>query len=55
MVKMPFKPYPRYTNSNALQFKSTEQLRGDISTTERAPYPQEHQINLHRIKMADTI
>jgi hypothetical protein len=30
----------------ALQFKATEQLRGDISTTERAPYPQAHEINI---------
>ncbi|MBC7748859.1 MAG: DNA polymerase III subunit alpha, partial [Methylotenera sp.] len=51
MAKMPFKPDPRYANSNALQFKATEQLRGDISTTERAPYPQEHEINLPRVKM----
>ena len=51
MAKMPFKPDPRYANSNTLQFKATEQLRGDISTTERAPYPQEHEINLPRVKM----
>ncbi|CAH0336579.1 Error-prone DNA polymerase [Flavobacterium sp. CECT 9288] len=51
MAKMPFKPDPRYANSKTLQFKATEQLRGDISTTERAPYPQEHEINLPRIKM----
>ncbi|MEC4005869.1 DNA polymerase III subunit alpha [Flavobacterium sp. SUN052] len=51
MAKMPFKPDPRYSNSNSLQFKATEQLRGDISTTERAPYPQEHEIGLPRYKM----
>jgi len=51
MAKMPFKPDPRYANSKTLQFKATEQLRGDISTTERAPYPQAHEINLPRIKM----
>lgn len=53
MAKMPFKPDPRYANSKTLQFKATEQLRGDISTTERAPYPQEHEINLPRIKMVN--
>lgn len=53
MAKMPFKPDPRYANSTALQFKATEQLRGDISTTERAPYPQAHEINLPRIKMTE--
>lgn len=55
MAKMPFKPDPRYANSKALQFKATEQLRGDISTTERAPYPQEHEINLPRHKMGPSI
>ena len=53
MAKMPFKPDPRYANSNALQFKATEQLRGDISTTERAPYPQAHEINLPRERMGN--
>lgn len=52
MAKMPFKPDPRYANSKTLQFKATEQLRGDISTTERAPYPQEHEINLPRVRMS---
>ena len=51
MAKMPFKPDPRYENARTHQFKATEQLRGDISTTERAPYPQEHEINLPRKKM----
>ena len=51
MAKMPFKPDPRYANAKTLQFKATEQLRGDISTTERAPYPQAHEINLPREKM----
>ena len=53
MAKMPFKPDPRYSNSNSLQFKATEQLRGDISTTERAPYPQAHEINIPRFKMVE--
>jgi DNA polymerase-3 subunit alpha/error-prone DNA polymerase len=51
MAKMPFKPDPRYENAKTHQFKATEQLRGDISTTERAPYPQEHEINLPRVRM----
>ena len=53
MAKMPFKPDPRYANSNGIQFKATEQLRGDISTTERAPYPQAHEINIPRFKMTE--
>jgi hypothetical protein len=31
-------------DANSALFKATEQLRGDISTTERAPYP--HEINI---------
>jgi DNA polymerase-3 subunit alpha/error-prone DNA polymerase len=52
MAKMPFVPDPRYSNANTLQFKATEQLREDKSLTQRAPYPQEHEINLPRNKMA---
>jgi hypothetical protein len=33
--------------------KQTEQLRGDISTTERAPYPQAHEINIPRVRMME--
>ena len=51
MAKMPFKPDPRYANAKTLQFKATEQLREDRSTTQRAPYPQAHEINLPRQKM----
>jgi DNA polymerase-3 subunit alpha/error-prone DNA polymerase len=51
MAKMPFKPDPRYANAKTLQFKATEQLREDRSTTERAPYPQAHEINLPRHSM----
>lgn len=51
MAKMPFKPDPRYANAKTLQFKATEQLREDRSTTQRAPYPQEHDINLPRHRM----
>jgi hypothetical protein len=32
--------------------KATEQLRGDISTTERAPYPQAHE-NIPRVRMME--
>jgi DNA polymerase-3 subunit alpha/error-prone DNA polymerase len=52
MAKMPFVADPRYSNANTLQFKATEQLREDKSLTQRAPYPQEHEINLPRNKMA---
>jgi DNA polymerase-3 subunit alpha/error-prone DNA polymerase len=50
MAKMPLSLIQDMPIQKTLQFKATE-LRGDISTTERAPYPQEHEINLPRIKM----
>jgi DNA polymerase-3 subunit alpha/error-prone DNA polymerase len=48
---MPFVPDPRYENAKQIQFKATEQLREDKSLTQRAPYPQEHEIGLPREKM----
>ena len=52
MSKMPFIADPRYSNSDERQFKAHEQLREDISMTDRQPYPQEHEINLPRLKMS---
>ena len=52
MAKMPFIPDPRYSNTSDRQFKVHEQLREDVSMTQRLPYPQEHEINLPRHKMA---
>ncbi len=51
MAKMPFIADPRYSNSKARQFTAHENLREDVSMTQRAPYPQEHEINLPRHKM----
>jgi len=51
MAKMPFIPDPRYSNTSDRQFKVHQQLREDVSMTHRAPYPQEHEINLPRQKM----
>jgi DNA polymerase-3 subunit alpha/error-prone DNA polymerase len=51
MAKMPFVPDPRYSSNKALQFTATEQLRSDKSETFRAPYPQEHEIGLPRVRM----
>ena len=51
MAKMPFLPDPRYENAKLIQFKATEQLREDKSLTQRAPYPQEHEIGLTRERM----
>ena len=51
MAKMPFIADPRYSNTTDRQYKVHEQLREDVSMTQRAPYPQEHEINLPRHKM----
>jgi hypothetical protein len=51
LPKMPFVPDPRYDNTNDRQYKVHEQIREDVSMTQRAPYPQQHEINLPRHKM----
>jgi DNA-directed DNA polymerase III PolC len=51
MAKMPFIPDPRYSNTKDRQYKVHEHIREDISMTHRAPYPQQHEINLPRHKM----
>ncbi|MCR4029502.1 MULTISPECIES: DNA polymerase III subunit alpha [Flavobacterium] len=53
MAKMPFIADPRYSNTNDRQYKVHEQIREDVSMTHRKPYPQEHEINLPRLKMTD--
>lgn len=53
MAKMPFIPDPRYEHENDWKYKTQQKLREDVSMTHRAPYPQEHEINLPRHKMAD--
>lgn len=50
MAKMPFVPDPRYMDSKD-QFKTQNQIREDVSSTHRAPYPQEHEIHLPRHRM----
>ncbi|MRX38413.1 DNA polymerase III subunit alpha [Flavobacterium sp. LC2016-23] len=51
MAKMPFISDPRYSNADERQFKVHEQIKEDVSMTQRQPYPQEHEINLPRHKM----
>lgn len=51
MAKMPFVPDPRYSNDKSHQYRTQDQLREDVSMTNRKPYPQEHEINLPRQKM----
>jgi hypothetical protein len=51
MAKMPFKPNPRYSHSKELQFEVHKQVKQDVSMTERAPYPQIHEVQLPRYRM----
>ena len=50
MAKMPFIPDPRYMDAKD-QYRTQQQIREDVSSTHRAPYPQSHEINLPRHKM----
>lgn len=50
MAKMPFIPDPRYGDSDK-RFTTQHNIKQDVSSTERKPYPQEHEINLPRHRM----
>lgn len=51
MAKMPFIPDPRYAHIKSKEFETHRQIREDVSMTNRAPYPQTHEIGLPRFKM----
>lgn len=51
MAKMPFIPDPRFSNSDERQYKTHQNIKEDVSMTNRAPYPQAQDINLPRQKM----
>ncbi|AWG22423.1 DNA polymerase III subunit alpha [Flavobacterium faecale] len=51
MAKLPFVPDPRYSDSKDHQFITQQRMKEDVSSTQRAPYPQAHKINLPRNKM----
>jgi DNA polymerase-3 subunit alpha/error-prone DNA polymerase len=51
MAKMPFVSDPRYSDSKEHQYRIQENLKEDVSATQRAPYPSEHEIGLPRFKM----
>ena len=51
MEKMPFVPDPRYATGTDREYKVHERLREDVSSTNRPPYPQEHEIGLPRSKI----
>jgi len=50
MAKMPFIPDPRYANSKSRQFTAQEHMKPDVSSTHRAPYPQESGLPRHKMK-----
>jgi DNA-directed DNA polymerase III PolC len=50
MAKMPFVPDPRYMDSKD-QYKTQQQIKEDVSSTQREPYPQGHEINIPRHRM----
>lgn len=51
MAKMPFIPDPRYEQEHDWKYRTQQKIQEDVSMTSRAPYPQEHEINLPRLKM----
>jgi DNA polymerase-3 subunit alpha/error-prone DNA polymerase len=51
MAKLPFVPDPRYSDSKDHQSIAQQRMKEDVSSTQRAPYPQAHEINLPRYKM----
>ena len=53
MAKMPFIPDPRYAYDKQMQYEAHHRLKEDISSTSRKPYPEKHEINLPRVKMAN--
>lgn len=51
MAKMPFIPDPRYSHDADKAYNVHQQIKEDVSMTQRKPYPQEHEIGLPRRKI----
>ncbi|MES2797051.1 MAG: DNA polymerase III subunit alpha [Bacteroidota bacterium] len=51
MAKMPFISDPRYSSDETKKYKVHQNLKEDQSLTFRAPYPQDHEIGLTRVRM----
>ncbi|KXH84896.1 DNA polymerase III subunit alpha [Chryseobacterium kwangjuense] len=51
MAKMPFIADPRYAHDEEKRYETQERMKEDVSMTFRAPYPQEHEIGLPRVKL----
>lgn len=50
MAKMPYISDPRYAYDELKKYEAHTKLKEDVSMTQRAPYPQEHEIGLPRIR-----
>ena len=53
MEKRPCVADPRYEDDKDRSHRDHEQLREDVSATQRAPYPSEGEIGLPRHKMKE--
>ncbi|MBA3971125.1 MAG: DNA polymerase III subunit alpha [Bacteroidetes bacterium] len=53
MAKLPFVADSRYEDDKDISRKVHSQLKEDVSTTQRAPYPSESEIGLPRYKMKE--
>ncbi|OXB18927.1 hypothetical protein B0A71_13845 [Flavobacterium tructae] len=50
IAKITFIPDPRYSDSEK-RYATQHNIKQDVSSTHRQPYPQEHEINLPRHRM----
>ena len=56
MAKMPFIPDPRYVyDDKEKQYDVHRNLKEDVSSTHRKPYPEKHEIHLPRVKMGEKV
>jgi hypothetical protein len=51
MAKLPFIPDPRFADDKDMRHEAEKNIKEDVSTTQRAPYPSEAEIGLPRVKM----
>ncbi|MDR3006478.1 MAG: hypothetical protein LBV59_01010 [Sphingobacterium sp.] len=48
---MAFIEDPRYSHDDEKKYEKRRRMKEDVSMTHRAPYPQEHEIGLPRMKL----
>jgi len=51
LAKMTFIEDPRYSHDDEKKYEKRRRMKEDVSMTHRAPYPQEHEIGLPRMKL----